>query len=360
MFGFSRGAYTAKFLARMIHEVGLLCKGNEEMVPFAFILYQRALNIHRAYLEEEAKEKKAAAAKVSQEDDADTDADADEETHLSPSKKKAIENEAILRREIKNFKETFCKVEPRDAKGNIVDPYDTSRKYPDIKVHFLGLWDCVSSVAVLESRSPIPVPVTGTARHVRHAVSVDERRVKFKPALLAQDKQSKGSAKEDVKEVWFAGNHGDVGGGWPASLPSNAIHSSQVNGNSTASSIEDMHITARSETGDFFRTSKPKEDDASIADPTKDAFQLSDIPLAWMIDELEAVKAADEANNGLIFHPQKLKLFKDEFKARQVEAYEGPVHDPLSFSGGCSFGQVLLWKFMGRFPSSSASVNFVD
>ncbi|EQK99320.1 hypothetical protein OCS_04962 [Ophiocordyceps sinensis CO18] len=43
MFGFSRGALTAKFLARMINTVGLLCMGNEEMVPFAYRLYQRYL-----------------------------------------------------------------------------------------------------------------------------------------------------------------------------------------------------------------------------------------------------------------------------------------------------------------------------
>src|SRR4051794_13881525 len=43
MFGFSRGAFTAKFLARMVNTVGLLCKGNEEMVPFAYRLFQRYL-----------------------------------------------------------------------------------------------------------------------------------------------------------------------------------------------------------------------------------------------------------------------------------------------------------------------------
>ena len=31
IFGFSRGAFTARFLARMIEEVGVLSKGNEEM-----------------------------------------------------------------------------------------------------------------------------------------------------------------------------------------------------------------------------------------------------------------------------------------------------------------------------------------
>jgi uncharacterized protein (DUF2235 family) len=35
IFGFSRGAFTARFLAQMITEIGLLSKGNEEMVSIA-------------------------------------------------------------------------------------------------------------------------------------------------------------------------------------------------------------------------------------------------------------------------------------------------------------------------------------
>jgi uncharacterized protein (DUF2235 family) len=39
IFGFSRGAYTARVLAGMLFKVGLLAKGNEEMVPFAWQVY---------------------------------------------------------------------------------------------------------------------------------------------------------------------------------------------------------------------------------------------------------------------------------------------------------------------------------
>lgn len=45
-------------------------------------------------------------------------------------------------------------------------------------------------------------------------MSIDERRCKFKPALLQQDirnvTHSKDHEKEDIKEVFFPGNHGDV------------------------------------------------------------------------------------------------------------------------------------------------------
>lgn len=84
----------------------------------------------------------------------------------------------------------------------------------NIKVYFLGIWDCVNSVAVLERKAPAPMPVKSTAQIVRHAVSVDGRRVKFKPALLAQDIRAPcGHDHENIKEVWFPGGHGDVGGG---------------------------------------------------------------------------------------------------------------------------------------------------
>ncbi|KAI0312982.1 hypothetical protein OF83DRAFT_1086639 [Amylostereum chailletii] len=41
LFGFSRGAHTARVLAGMIHKVGLLPAGNHQQVPFAYKMYTR-------------------------------------------------------------------------------------------------------------------------------------------------------------------------------------------------------------------------------------------------------------------------------------------------------------------------------
>ncbi|KAI0074015.1 hypothetical protein K474DRAFT_1665915 [Panus rudis PR-1116 ss-1] len=41
IFGFSRGAYTARALAGMLHKIGLLPKDNPEQVPFAYKLYKK-------------------------------------------------------------------------------------------------------------------------------------------------------------------------------------------------------------------------------------------------------------------------------------------------------------------------------
>jgi uncharacterized protein (DUF2235 family) len=40
-FGFSRGAYTARFLAEMLDHIGLLAAGNEELIRFAWKTYAK-------------------------------------------------------------------------------------------------------------------------------------------------------------------------------------------------------------------------------------------------------------------------------------------------------------------------------
>lgn len=44
IFGFSRGAYTARVLAGMLYKVGLVARGNEEMVQFAWAMYVTSNN----------------------------------------------------------------------------------------------------------------------------------------------------------------------------------------------------------------------------------------------------------------------------------------------------------------------------
>ena len=81
-----------------------------------------------------------------------------------------------------------------------------------IRVHFLGLWDTVTSFGNVWS--PISWPNTtnnpGVAS-VRHAVALDERRAFFRQNRWAQGEQT---LNQDVRERWFAGVHCDVGGGY--------------------------------------------------------------------------------------------------------------------------------------------------
>ncbi|KAJ7079040.1 hypothetical protein C8R43DRAFT_910220 [Mycena crocata] len=87
----------------------------------------------------------------------------------------------------------------------------------EVRVHFAGLWDMVSSVGVVRGKS---LPLTSSAEHIcsfRHALALDERRVKFLPEYVADGASSQlGGSKlalSNVKEVWFPGTHSDIGGG---------------------------------------------------------------------------------------------------------------------------------------------------
>jgi hypothetical protein len=304
MFGFSRGAYTAKFLARMVHTVGLLCKGNEEMVPFAYRLYQR-------YLAGEVDDyENAPARKLQPQTNGHTDHDHGETYQLA-------------RNEVVAFSNTFCRVEPTVINGETVES--------NVKVYFLGIWDCVNSVAFVERNAPKPVPVKGTAHVVRHAVAADERRVKFKPALIAQDTRDSSQTQEDIKEVWFPGCHGDVGGGWPATEDDNLDAQ-------TKPSIW-QRIT------NFWRTTRAKE---ATKDIRTDAFQMSDVALSWMIRELELVGKADPSAS--VKWSKNVEGYKRAFatELHQTQALRGVIHDSLAFGGGAGFFTVLLWKFMGK------------
>jgi uncharacterized protein (DUF2235 family) len=185
IFGFSRGAYTARALAGMLHKMGLLSKDNREQVPFAYKLYKSSRR----------KDNKLAA----------------------------------------QFKKVFSR---------------------DVPIEFLGVWDTVASVGIVSGRTLPFVGTNDTIKWFRQALSLDERRAKFRPNLhhrqavtpksqtprsarrsIARaftlpevqdtpndshhnssndqnlEKPSDSDTNKGVLEVWFAGCHCDVGGG---------------------------------------------------------------------------------------------------------------------------------------------------
>jgi uncharacterized protein (DUF2235 family) len=87
---------------------------------------------------------------------------------------------------------------------------------PDVR--FLGVWDTVGSLGVpdhilskfLDNMWNFhDVSLSGIVRSAYHALAIDEHRADFKPC--AWD----GPNSEDRQQVWFAGAHSDVGGGYP-------------------------------------------------------------------------------------------------------------------------------------------------
>lgn len=88
----------------------------------------------------------------------------------------------------------------------------------DARVHFIGVWDTVATVGGLRPR--VITSDTGVANkrfdHVRHAVSEGESRWQYAPRLYSgtpQDTPGPGDTPS-LKQVWFPGAHSDVGGSY--------------------------------------------------------------------------------------------------------------------------------------------------
>ncbi len=78
-------------------------------------------------------------------------------------------------------------------------------------VHFVGVWETVSSVGWFYDPLKIPYSIENPVIRVgRQALAIDERRSFFRPNLWGR-----AHAGQDFKQVWFAGVHSDVGGGYP-------------------------------------------------------------------------------------------------------------------------------------------------
>jgi uncharacterized protein (DUF2235 family) len=156
LFGFSRGAYTVRALAGVLHMYGLLCPGNDGLIPYitkSYARVSRELAAHRNTFDVAA-----------------------------------------------GFKKTFSR---------------------NVTLHFVGVWDTVSSVGWIYD--PVKLPYTGRnpiMRIGRQAVSIDERRIAFRDNLWGtpfrpQEGEYHFALPQDIKQVWFAGVHSDIGGSYP-------------------------------------------------------------------------------------------------------------------------------------------------
>jgi uncharacterized protein (DUF2235 family) len=94
--------------------------------------------------------------------------------------------------------------------------------YP-VRIRCIGVWDTVGNIGN---------PFSGSARISRrlafhdmrlhdtidvalHALSIDETRGPFRPALFTIPEGTMLAAHQHVEQTWFAGSHADTGGGWP-------------------------------------------------------------------------------------------------------------------------------------------------
>jgi uncharacterized protein (DUF2235 family) len=187
VFGFSRGAYTARALTGMLRTVGLLRPGAENLVPYAVKLYAQG---GRKNLSKQRP-------------------DCTGQEPGQPREDTRTEEQKAEERAFWKLRSDFT---DRFGNPDFPNAFDPHRQ----QVHFLGVWDTVKSVGWLnakarweEARWPFTRRITnvGTARH---ALAIDERRRPFTEYRI--DPCTMLDHPGRYTEMWFAGVHSDIGG----------------------------------------------------------------------------------------------------------------------------------------------------
>jgi hypothetical protein len=180
LFGFSRGAFTARSLGGMINYLGLPRidpgESNVDDPKLAGLpLVEEAWELYS--------------------------------TRPTPEERKAKD----------------ARVAPHDAK---VQAFREKNRYP-VRLHFLGVWDTVGSLGIPRVFDKDWLPRSSTRfqfhdttlgeciRNAFHACAIDEHRLPFSATLWTGPKKP---AIEDVEQRWFPGSHADVGGGYDEDL----------------------------------------------------------------------------------------------------------------------------------------------
>ena len=151
IFGFSRGAYVARFLAEMLDHIGLLSRGNQEMSYFAWKAFSQWQQRQDSNEEEKAKKEK-------------------------------------MFDFLQAFRDTFSRPVRRIR---FLGLFDTGAALCSIPMPRL-IHNAVNSVPRFENawmqRSKFPYTARSSAKVIRHAVSIDERRAKFRSDLISENK----------------------------------------------------------------------------------------------------------------------------------------------------------------------------
>jgi uncharacterized protein (DUF2235 family) len=163
LFGFSRGAYTARALAAALFSFGIL---RPELLGLEDLLWE---NFDRTRNQQEG--------------------NFFETTH--------------------NFRMTFSRSD---------DPAWGTGAHCRVKIHFCGVWDTVSAFGTIWDMKSLPYTANCPSLvHIRHALALDERRTMFRANLFrpgVKTPQQPVKYLESLKQVWFPGVHSDVGGGY--------------------------------------------------------------------------------------------------------------------------------------------------
>ena len=164
----------------------------------------------------------------------------------------SYENEAGLRAEVNTLMKTYLRARyfnnvellEKLASGAPVKGCPSPRKKIDIE--FIGVWDTVAALGMPKRTDETGIAsnlinllfnriddvfnffmhhrsyrfgLTPNVKRACHALSIDDARTSFWPRVWNESDETLGDV--DVDQVWFAGVHSDVGGGYPRQDMSN-------------------------------------------------------------------------------------------------------------------------------------------
>jgi len=176
VFGFSRGAYTARSLCGFVRAAGLL-------------EHPSATDVWRAYTDYYA---------------------------TAPNSR--------ARRDGWNAERVRSWVVEKvgDAVGRIGPDLARLPRHAGVKIRFIGVYDTVGALGVPLAGASVNDPIVGfhdttlgdTVENAVQALAVDEKRGPYVPTLWTQAANTAALAGQNVLQVWFPGVHSDIGGGY--------------------------------------------------------------------------------------------------------------------------------------------------
>lgn len=181
VFGFSRGAYTARSLVGFLRSTGIIDRDRMHLLPEAEARYRKRR---------------------------------DPRTHPNSAQSHAFRARLSLR---------VVTGQP-EADWRLIEGMPEA---PRLRVAYLGVWDTVGALGVPKHLAVAPLltgesyqfhdtDLSSLVASARHAIALDERRPAFAPARWSNLDRLNGDRRGDdapYQERFFAGDHGSVGGG---------------------------------------------------------------------------------------------------------------------------------------------------
>ncbi len=230
VFGFSRGAYTARSLVGLIRKCGIVPRTSVKSIKSIFEFYKRA----------------------------DVHPDSDEAQRFRMQHAPAL----IMKEMDRQWRRDH------GGSGELADAATP------INLRYLGVWDTVGALGVpnhlflaglfgtQKKYQFHDTKLSSTVQSARHAVAVDERRRSFEPALWDNLEDLNGDDGTRYQQLWFPGDHGSVGGGGDIEgLSSSAllwiVEGAAAQGLAFDAGLLETHVGKRDDLAPLRNVSKP-------------------------------------------------------------------------------------------------------